>query len=90
MLINLSINEVKLLKEALMYNNRGDLLLLLQNNEGNRFDLTDDQIIDMEDSCQDYFLYTGLDESYEATAKGQSIERLIDKLYNYLEDSAPS
>ena len=87
MLISLSINEIELLSEALIYANREDLLPLLQNNNGNKFDLTDDQLIDMDDCCQDYFLYTGLNENYEAKPKGKSIEHLIDKIYDYLEES---
>jgi hypothetical protein len=85
MLVKLSSQEIPLIKEALNYKGRSDLIKILEN-DNKTFELTDDQLIDMDDCCKDYFCFVGLDDKQEANEKGLVIERLIDKIYGYLEN----
>ena len=78
MIIKFSFQEASLIKEALFHENRSDLLGIFKNKENG-------DLIDIDDCCQDYFCSVGLNAEQEPNEKGLLIERLVDKIYDYLE-----
>ena len=85
----MSPQEIALIKDALKYKDRLDLMIILKD-DSESFELTDDQLIDVDDCCKDYFCAVGLDNKQEPNEKGLKIERLIDKIYDYLEKTDQS
>lgn len=85
MIIKFSFQEASLIKEALFHENRSDLLGIFKNKENGDFNITEEQLIDIDDCCQDYFCSVGLNAEQEPNEKGLLIERLVDKIYDYLE-----
>ena len=69
MIIKFSSQETSLIKEALLHENRFDLLNLLENHRDGSFDINEEQLIDMDDCCQDYFCSVGLNEKQEPNEK---------------------
>lgn len=74
-----SLKEIEVLKEALRYENRPIPTTFSQQNDVMYLDITEDQILDYEQCCEEYLLYAGFDAEYELTSKGKVTENLIDK-----------
>lgn len=83
--ITFSLQEYVLIQQAVAYS-QTECLKWVHHQYDNTVDLlmSEDDLIQIYESCENYLLFCGFDENYEPNAVGKDLEKVIDRIHNKL------